>query len=237
MSLPIAHRAVRPIVKLREATEETLYPVYEGEYGSETTLDEPPYQAMRSEKPTDAGRNGFIAKLYRLRHRERIKDQAKNQEIVRRRSRVPAKVEKPHSWIRDDVTELIDTFNAMSDELYSQYSKLEDRVRERTIELNLSKTAAEAANESKTLFVANVSHELKTPLNGILGMCAVCMEDNDIQQIKTSLGIIYKSGDMLLRTLNDLLQFSSNQVGSQELILEEKEFALGDLEAQILVSG
>jgi osomolarity two-component system sensor histidine kinase SLN1 len=61
----------------------------------------------------------------------------------------------------------------MSDELMLHYQSLEEKVADRTRELEISKKAAEAANESKTLFIANISHELKTPLNGILGMCAV----------------------------------------------------------------
>jgi osomolarity two-component system, sensor histidine kinase SLN1 len=123
--------------------------------------------------------------------------------------------------------------NEMSDELMMQYERLEERVQQRTAELELSKKAAEAANESKTLFIANISHELKTPLNGILGMCAVCMQEDDPVRLKRSLGIIYKSGDLLLNLLTDLLTFSKNQVG-QHLTLDEKEFRLRDIHAQLL---
>jgi osomolarity two-component system, sensor histidine kinase SLN1 len=121
----------------------------------------------------------------------------------------------------------------MSDELILQYQGLEEKVAERTHELEISKKAAEAANESKTLFIANISHELKTPLNGILGMCAVCMGEDDLPRIKRSLQVVYKSGDLLLHLLNDLLTFSKNQIG-QQLSLEEKEFRLADIKTQIL---
>jgi osomolarity two-component system sensor histidine kinase SLN1 len=120
----------------------------------------------------------------------------------------------------------------MSEELMMQYERLEERVRERTEQLEISKKAAEVANESKTLFIANISHELKTPLNGILGMCAVCMHEEDPVKIKRSLGIIYKSGDLLLHLLNDLLTFSKNEVG-QQLALEEREFQLSDISSQV----
>lgn len=65
-----------------------------------------------------------------------------------------------------------------------QYTILEAKVAERTAELEVSKRAAEAANESKTLFIANISHELKTPLNGVFGMCAVMMHEDSLDKVK-----------------------------------------------------
>jgi osomolarity two-component system sensor histidine kinase SLN1 len=132
------------------------------------------------------------------------------------------------------MTDLIMTFNEMSDALLAQYTKLEDRVRQRTVELESSKKAAEAANESKTRFVANVSHELRTPLNGILGLAAVSMAENDPDRMRGSLSTIEKSGNLLLRTLNDLLTFSTNQLGHQVITLDEREFAIRDIETQTL---
>lgn len=53
-----------------------------------------------------------------------------------------------------------------------------------------------------------------------------------MERIKRSLHVIYKSGDLLLHLLNDLLTFSKNQIG-QKLSLEEKEFRLVDIKSQI----
>jgi osomolarity two-component system, sensor histidine kinase SLN1 len=114
-----------------------------------------------------------------------------------------------------------------------QYERLEQRVRERTAELERSKKAAEAANQSKTLFIANISHELKTPLNGILGLTTVCMNEDDVSKIRSTLGTIYKSGDLLLHLLTDLLTFSKNEVG-QQLLIDESEFRLSDLSTQLV---
>ncbi|KAK5170696.1 Histidine kinase osmosensor [Saxophila tyrrhenica] len=175
---------------------------------------------------------GFVHLLFRWRSGRSSPRRAESQHGHARRFRIPSKVDAPKHWVKDDISDLIDTFNDMADELYTQHSKLEGRVQQRTIELHQAKKAAESANESKTLFVANVSHELKTPLNGILGLCATSIEEDDVGAIHTTFQIIYKSGDLLLRTLNDLLTFSTNQIGSRELTLEEKEFSFCDLETQ-----
>jgi osomolarity two-component system sensor histidine kinase SLN1 len=121
----------------------------------------------------------------------------------------------------------------MSEELVMQYDRLEERVKVRTAELEKSKKAAEVANESKTLFIANISHELKTPLNGILGLCAVCMQEDDMRKIRSTLSTIYKSGDLLLHLLTDLLTFSKNSIG-QQIQIDETEFRLIDLKTQVV---
>ncbi|KAF7196067.1 Two-component system protein B [Pseudocercospora fuligena] len=235
LSFPIAYWAVLPITRLRAATEQTVNPP-RGDNKSQGSSDDTT-MLNSCEKSTSSARSvrktpiGLVERIARWRGQRRGGLHIEEREGDS--FRIPGKVPDKKQWVRDEMTDLIHTFNEMSDELYVQYTRLEERVRQRTIELEHSKKAAEAANESKTIFVANVSHELKTPLNGILGMCAVCMEEDDPSRLKQSLGIIYKSGDLLLRTLSDLLTFSTNQVGHQVLKLDEKEFFLRDLESQV----
>ncbi|KAH8599329.1 histidine kinase-group VI protein [Bisporella sp. PMI_857] len=232
--VPIAHYSVRPIRRLRDATEKSIAPPGYGEdaessYESEASVQGAPDEERRS---PPRRKKGILIRLRRLgRTRKRSQEE---RTIDRRRQvfKIPAEVPDRKHWITDEVSELTSTFNAMSRELLLQYTSLEEKVAIRTEELELSKKAAEAANESKTLFIANISHELKTPLNGILGMCAVCMGEDDLPRIKRSLQVVYKSGDLLLHLLNDLLTFSKNQIG-QQVSLEEKEFRLVDIKSQI----
>ena len=234
--IPIAHYSVLPIRRLKEATEKSVQPpgytpegsIRSGDLG-EASGDEENHRSPSSQSKRG---NGMLMRLRRLR-RGRSKSSAERTEDARRRVfKIPGKVQERKHFVKDELTELTTTFNEMSDELMMQYARLEERVAERTRELEISKKAAEAANESKTLFIANISHELKTPLNGILGMCAVCMGEDDLDRIKKSLHVVHKSGDLLLHLLNDLLTFSKNQIG-QRLSLEEKEFSLSDVRSQI----
>ncbi len=238
--LPIAHLSVKPIRKLKSATKKSIAPPgYD-----EAFFDDPYYEEDEGQFSTGVanaangeGEKGLAGQLRKLTGRKSRRQGAASEhdgEPHRRRFKIPGKViETRKHYIMDELTELTTTFNEMVDELTEQYTSLESKVAERTRELEQSKKAAEAANESKTLFIANISHELKTPLNGILGMCAVCMEEDNVVHIKQSLKVLYKSGDLLLHLLEDLLSFSKNQIGRQ-LSLEEKEFRLGDIRSQIL---
>lgn len=144
--------------------------------------------------------------------------------------RMPKEV-ATRKYIKDELVELTEKFNEMTVELRKQYRTLETRVVERTKEIEMAKYAAENANQAKSLFIANITHELRTPLNGILGMTAVSMDEDDPKQIKESLGIIFKSGELLLHLLTDLLSFSKNQAHSMDI--DEKEFVISEFVAQL----
>lgn len=239
VTFPMAHYSITPIRQLRAATAKTIEPYqpeegseYESAIGNATTEDESGEDVIHVEK---GPKDGFLGTITKWSHLKKDGgDRPSTPRRLRRRTfRIPSKVPEHRHCITDELTELTKTFNEMTDELAMQYERLEERVKERTAELEKSKKAAEAANESKTLFIANISHELKTPLNGILGLTTVCMNEDDIHKIRSTLSTIYKLGDLLLHLLTDVLMFSKNEVG-QQLSIDEAEFRLSDLSTQLI---
>lgn len=191
---PCAHLSVLPIRRLKDATGKSISPPgYQDELERFGIYDDEGGYSADASKRSVKGFMTWISRKIR-RRRGGLATSYADTDANRRAFKIPGKVEERNYFVTDELTELTKTFNEMSDELVKQYTLLDLRVQERTRELEISKKAAEAANESKTLFIANISHELKTPLNGIMGMCAVCMEEDDIVRIKQSLKTLYKSG-------------------------------------------
>ncbi|MGK7904041.1 MAG: CHASE2 domain-containing protein [Hormoscilla sp.] len=106
-----------------------------------------------------------------------------------------------------------------ANEQLTNYSRnLEQKVSERTTELQEAKIAADAANHAKSEFLANMSHELRTPLNGILGYAQILEKSPEIAgKEREGIGIIHQCGDHLLTLINDILDLSKIEARKLEL--------------------
>jgi PAS domain S-box-containing protein len=84
-------------------------------------------------------------------------------------------------------------------------------------ELRLAKEAAEAANRAKSLFFANISHDLRTPMNAILGMTELALAETTDPAVKDYLKTTKESADVLLELLNQVLDLSRMESGKLQL--------------------
>jgi hypothetical protein len=81
-------------------------------------------------------------------------------------------------------------------------------------ELEAAKRRAESANEAKTRFLATISHEMRTPLNAILGSTDLALDDvADPAGLQTHLRRINDNGQVLMRLISDLLDLSKIEAG------------------------
>ena len=83
--------------------------------------------------------------------------------------------------------------------------------------LSRAKEQAEAANRAKSQFLANVSHEIRSPMNAILGLTELALRQNPPQKLHSYLEKVITSSHVLLGVINDLLDFSKIEAGMMEL--------------------
>lgn len=80
-------------------------------------------------------------------------------------------------------------------------------------ELERARQAAESASQAKSDFLANISHELRTPMNAILGMTQLALDEEISPAVHDYLETTKSSADILLGLLNDILDFSKLEAG------------------------
>ncbi|WP_300160639.1 response regulator [Solidesulfovibrio sp.] len=96
--------------------------------------------------------------------------------------------------------------------------ELEDRVRERTAQLQEAMEEAKAASRAKSEFLANMSHEIRTPLNGILGMLQLLQGTGTDEEQNEYITNAVKASKRLTRLLSDILDLSQVEAGKLPLV-------------------
>lgn len=97
-------------------------------------------------------------------------------------------------------------------------------------EAEAAKQEAQNANMAKSNFLANISHEIRTPINAILGMDTMILRESHEENIREYAKDIQDAGQNLLSLINDILDFSKIESGKMELEPVDYELAslLGD---------
>jgi signal transduction histidine kinase/CheY-like chemotaxis protein len=91
---------------------------------------------------------------------------------------------------------------------------LEEKVVERTRDLEIARDRAEGASRAKSAFLANMSHELRTPLNAILGFSELLVMQNDVREKdRESARHIRDAGEYLLSVVSNVLDMSKIEAG------------------------
>jgi signal transduction histidine kinase len=91
-------------------------------------------------------------------------------------------------------------------------------LQERTAELIAAKERAEVANRAKSAFLAHMSHDLRTPLNGILGFAQLLQADATLNERQHAAGnAILQCGEHLLTLINDILDLAKIEAGKLEI--------------------
>lgn len=130
------------------------------------------------------------------------------------------------SWL-DEKHDTI--FFCMSD-ITAQYEFAQMQIRE----LSAAKLAADQANEAKSAFLSTMSHDLRTPLNGILGFTDIALRENDPARKQEYLEKIRLSGDLLLSLVNDTLDLS--RIESGKMTLEPEKIDSRDFARSVLAA-
>ena len=117
---------------------------------------------------------------------------------------------------------------------------MSDRTSDRKMNQALSEAvrAAETANKAKSTFLSNMSHDIRTPMNAIIGFTTLAVSNIDDQKrVRDYLGKILSSSSHLLSLINDILDMS--RIESGKIHLEETEVSLSDVlhDLKTIISG
>ena len=134
--------------------------------------------------------------------------------LLLRPSAAPADVSMNVAAITDEQSQ---TYLRMTLRDITARKRAEDALLKSAAELKQAKETAETANRAKSEFLANVSHEVRTPLNGVIGTAELLAGTTLTSVQRDHLHVIGESAEALLVILNDILDFSKIEAGMIDL--------------------
>lgn len=111
---------------------------------------------------------------------------------------------------------------------------LESLVARRTAQLEQARYAAEQANRTKSQFLANISHELRTPMNGVIGVAQLLRDVVTEPRARELVDLIIESGNQQVAIISDLLDYSKIEAG--QMSVERRAFDLNRMLSNLVAT-
>ncbi|MEI7810942.1 MAG: response regulator [Ignavibacteria bacterium] len=135
----------------------------------------------------------------------------------------------------DELKKLNDDYLKQNEQITSQNKillELHKQLEEKAEELEQQRGKAVESAMLKSQFLASMSHELKTPLNSILGLTELMLHEQPLNQLShEKLEIVFRNGNRLMNLINDILNFSRLEAGRMEI--QNENFRFSELTEEI----
>lgn len=130
------------------------------------------------------------------------------------------------SYLDDQKRQLVYTRSDIT-EVFEQQERQQERLRK-------ALTAANEAAAAKSEFLSNVSHDMRTPLNGVIGYTDLALDSSNFNEVQSYLRKIKASGTFLLSLINDTLNLS--KIENRKIVLKQDTISCRDLLESVLTT-